>query len=83
MAFFHPAGNVRGGFKTNCSPSIRSLKQLRQENEMSNKSSKFIEEIVDAHNMLRALHKTPALQLQRELNDIAQKKAEVSFKLEL
>ena len=72
MANFYPEGNIKGEFLKNVFPS-----DIRSETvSVYSINTRFLEEILNSHNDLRAKHNSPPLILNPNLSTLAQNKVE-------
>ena len=79
VANFYPEGNIKGLFLENVFPltSKNNLsKNYSETNSLYSVNTKFLEEILNAHNEIRLKHNSPPLKLNPSLSMIAQNYAE-------
>ena len=79
VANFYPEGNIKGLFLENVFPltSKNNLsKNYSETNSLYSVNTKFLEEILNAHNEIRLKHNSPPLKLNPSLSMIAQNYSE-------
>ena len=72
VANFFPEGNIKGEFLKNIFPLI----SISKSSSIYSINTKFLEDILNSHNEIRAKHKSPPLILNPSLSTLAQKDIE-------